>query len=91
MFVKAVAITAIDRWNIENIGIPDGLLNSGLDGMAIIFRFNNCDRNIGLIIQNIVRPLLLAPAGQIAFDIDFSFRKGDFLPHLRFNIPARPL
>ena len=91
MFIKAVAVAAIDRRNVKNFRVLQRLLNAGADGMRVIFGFDNRDGNIGFVIEDIIRPFSLPPAGQIASDVDFPVRKRDFFSDLGFDIPARCL
>ena len=58
---KSRSVGREHEWDVEHLGIFQRLLHPGTDGMVRVLRFNDCDRNIGFEIEDIVGSFALAP------------------------------
>jgi hypothetical protein len=57
--------------------------------MGSVLGLNDGDRNVRLVVEDVVGALDLTPGMQLAPDDDPAFGKGDFFPNLGVQIPAR--
>lgn len=56
--------------------------------MVVVFRFDECDRNIGFVVENVVCELAFSAGDQLTTYDDAPFGKEDLFADLRENIPA---
>ena len=67
---KAVAIRRKDEGDIESRGIFEALLHAVVDAMIVVFRLDDRERNIRLVIENEVGLLRLSAADQLSANDD---------------------
>lgn len=67
------------------------LVVSTADSVVVILGLDNGDRNVWLVIENIIGTLGLAAGGQATTDDDPTFGEGDLFANLRQDVPARLL
>ena len=70
--------------DIQDLGIIKRLLHTIANGMIIILCFNECDREIGFIKQNIIRSLLFTMLGMESFNMNSAVSECNFLTYLMF-------
>ena len=56
--------------------------------MGIVLRFYDGQRDISLVIENVVRAFLLATAVELAMDQNFAFREREFFSNLGVATPS---
>ena len=77
--------------NVGGCGIVDGLLHAVADVVVVVLGLNDGDRDVGLVIKDVVSALGLAAGDEFSADDDASLGKSDFLADLRHPVPARAL
>ena len=68
VFQEAVAIRAVHKRNVQHFSIFDGLLHPGSDAVSVILRLDDSQRNIGLVVKQIVCALSLSSGRDISAD-----------------------
>ena len=86
---EAVAVGGEDEGDLQGVGVVEGLLHAVADGMVVVLGFDQCDGQVGLVVENVVGPLALAPADQLATHHDAALGEVDFLADLCHLVPAR--
>jgi hypothetical protein len=86
---KPVAIGRKNKRNIEGYGVIDGLLHAVANAVVVVLGLNDGDRDIGLVIKDVISALRLPARYQFSADDDASFGKSDFLPNLHHPVPPR--
>ena len=59
--------------------------------MVVVLRFDKCDRDVRLVVEDVVGEFCLTAGDQLSADNNPAFGKKDLLANLRQNIPARIL
>jgi len=85
---KPVAIGRKYEWNIEGYGIIQGLLHAVTDAVVVVLGLDHGDRDIGLVIKDVIGALRLPARDQFSADADAPFGKSDFLADC--IIPSQP-
>ena len=85
---EAVAVGGEYEGNVQGVGVVEGLLHAVADGMVVVLGFDQCDGQVGLVVQHVVGPLALAPADQLAAHDDAALGEVNFLADLRHLVPA---
>ncbi|MNN23437.1 hypothetical protein D3C81_1368350 [compost metagenome] len=85
---KTVTVAGEHERQIQRLGITERLLHSSAEGMLVVLGFDNSQRQVGLVIQDVVCATRFAPAVQLATDDDAALGKADFLTDLLVQIPA---
>ena len=62
-------------------------LQTSISGMELILRLDDGDGNVGLVVEDVVGPLALASAGQLAAHGDAALGEADFLANLCHLVP----
>jgi hypothetical protein len=88
MLDKAVAVRAVSKRHIQQFGISDGLLHARSHGVIVVFGFDDRQRNIRLVIENVIRALLCAARIEFASHEDATLGERYFFSNLRIAIPA---
>jgi hypothetical protein len=88
---KTVAIGREYKGNIEGYGIIQGLLHAVADAVVVVLGLDDGNRNIGLVIEDVVGALGLPARDQFSADDNSPFGKSDFLADLNHPIPASAL
>ena len=87
MFEEGVAIGAVGKGNVEDLGVFERLLHTGADGMIVVFRFDDGDRDARLVEKKVVGLLGFAALDRLAANDDTALREIDLLPKLGHHIP----
>ena len=88
---KAIAIAAEYTGDVQHLGISKALLHARAQRMVIVFGFDDGHRDAGFVKQDVIGPLLLSAGGELTFYIDAPVGKGEFLQHLKLDIPPAAL
>ncbi|MNN41588.1 hypothetical protein D3C81_1557160 [compost metagenome] len=86
---EAVAVAGEYERHIQRLGITERLLHTGAERVLVVLGLDNRQRQVGLVIQDVVGAARLASAVQLATDDDAPLGKADFLTDLLVQIPAR--
>ena len=54
---------------------------------GVVFGFNDGNRDVGLVVEDVVGPLLLAAGDQLATHDDTALGEADLFPHLGGKVP----
>jgi|TARA_B110000046_G_C12890159_1_gene353960 hypothetical protein len=79
MLIEAVAVAAEYRGYIQNSGVIQPLLYARHDRMFVVFGFDNGNRDIRLVVKDVIRSLAFATSGEVALYIDAAICEADFL------------
>ena len=77
-----------DSDDVQHLGIFDGLLHPGSDTVSVILCLDDSQRNIGLVVKQIVCALSLSPGCDISADDDTTVREVVLHFNLLKFIPA---
>ena len=88
MKMEAIAIAAEYEGDIQRISVAEGLLNSSTHRVLVVFRLDDRDRDVGLVVENIVGASLLSACVEFPSDINFAGGEAYFLTDLSVYIPA---
>ena len=88
---EAVAIGGKDKGNIEGYGVIEGLLHAVADAVVVVLGLDDGDRDVGLVVEDVVGALRLPARDQFSADDDPPFGESDFLADLHHPVPARAL
>ena len=91
VLVKASAIAAVNRGDIEYFGVRQGLLDAGAERVFVVFGFDDGDGDVGLVTEDVVGSFARTAAGAVAFDLDAAIGEGDFFKYLAVPLPASAL
>ena len=86
---EAVAVAAEDERDFEGFGIAECLLDACSDSVVVVFRLDDGDGDVGLVVENIVSAFLCATGVEFSPDIDAPIGEGDFLANLVLDVPTR--
>ena len=85
---KTIAIAGEHEGHIQRLGITQGLLHAGANGVLVVLRLNHGDGQVLLVAEDVVGALVFATAVQLAADDDAAFGKAKFFEHLLVHVPA---
>jgi hypothetical protein len=88
VFIKTIAVAAVDRGDVQDAGIVQGLLDARFDRMPVIFGLDNGQGDIGLVVKDVIGPFALTSNGQVTFHINAPIGKRVLFPNLGQRIPA---
>ena len=88
---KPVAVGGKNERNIEGYGIIEGLLHAVADAVVVVLGLDDGDRDVRLVIKDIIGALGLPAGDEFPADNDAPFSKSDFLADLHHPVPARAL
>ena len=86
---KAVAVGGEHKRDIEGHGVVEGLLHAITDAVVVVLGLDDGDRDVGLVIKDVIGALGFAAGDELATDDDASLGKGDLLADLHHPVPAR--
>src|SRR5436309_1295801 len=87
MFKKSITVGAVGKWNVKDLGVFERLLHPSADGVIVVFRFDDSDRDAGLVEEKVVRLLGFTALNRLATHDDTTLREIDLLPKLGHHIP----
>ena len=85
---KAVAVGGEHKRDIERHRIVEGLLHAVAHAVVIILGLDDGDRDIGLVIKDVVGALGLATGNEVSSDYDASLGERNLLAYLHYPISA---
>ena len=88
MFQETIAIGAVHKPNIKDFSIFDTLLHSCPEAVVIIFRFHDCQGQIGFIVQKVICFLPLATGGHVSANDHPAIREIVFHFDLALPVPS---
>ena len=88
MEYEAVTIGGKDEGDAERGGVFEALLEAVAHAMGIVLRFDDGERDIGLVVEDVVGALGFAAAHQFAAHNDPALGEAEFLADLQHFIPA---
>src|SRR5438876_943012 len=86
---KTISVGRKHKRNVEGDGIVEGLLHSVADTVVVVFRLNDGDGDVGLVIKDVISALCLATGDELSPDDDAPLGEGDLLANLHHPVPAR--
>ena len=87
MFQEGVAIGAVGKRDVEDLGVLERLLHAGADGVVVVLRFDDGDRDARLVVEKVVGLLRFAALDRLAANDDTTLREVDFLAKLGHHVP----
>ena len=88
MHQKTVAIRAEYERDVEHFRIMQSLLHAIAKVVFVVLGFDDGNRDIGLVVQNVIGALGLTARVQLAAHDDTPFGEGDFFADLGVQIPT---
>ena len=86
---ERIAVRREDEGHIERLGVAEGLLHPAAHGVVVVFGLDDREGQVRLVEEQIVGPLPLAPARELASDDDAARREAVLAADLRELVPAR--
>ena len=87
MLQEGVAVGTVGEWHIENLGVSESLLHAVADRVVVVLRFQNGERNVWFVGEDVVRLLRLPTLNCLATHDDATFREVGFLTNLGHQVP----
>ena len=84
---EAVAVRGEHEGNVERCGVIERLLHPVADAVGIVLGLDQRQRNVRLVIEDIVGPLGLAASDQLAAHDDPALGEADLLADLQHLVP----
>jgi hypothetical protein len=88
---KTVAVGRKHKRNIQGGRVIERLLHAIADAVRVVFCLDDGNRNVRLVIKDVIRPLGLAAGDEFTSNDDAAFGEGHFLANLHHPVPARAL
>ena len=86
---EGIAIAAEDERDIERLSVAEGLLDAGVDRVIVVLCLDDGDRDIGLVVENVVSPLPCPTGMEFPSDLNPPIREADFFANLGIDVPTR--
>src|SRR3546814_5175138 len=80
---EAVTVGGEHEGDLQRLRVVESLLHPVADAMAVVLRLDQGDRDVWLIIEDVVRPFALAAEDHLAAHDDPALGEADLLPDLR--------
>ena len=84
---EAVAVRREHEGDVQGLGILQPLLHAVAPGVGVVLGLDQRDGDVGLIVEDVVGALALAPADQLAAHDDATLGEADLLTDLRHLVP----
>ena len=91
VFQETVAIRAVHKRDVQHFCVFDGLLHPGSNAVSVILCLDDSQRNIGLVVKQIVCALSLSSGSDISADDDTTVREIVLHANLLLLVPASAL
>src|SRR5665648_451420 len=88
MFVEGITIAAENRRYVQNTCVIQTLLDTCSNRMSVVFSLNNSNRDVGLVVQDVVRSLSFTTDRKIDLYVDAAIREANFLTNLLLHVPS---
>jgi hypothetical protein len=85
---EAVAVAAEGEGDVQHVGVFEGLLHALADRFVVVFGFDDGDRQVGFVEEDVVGAFLFASADQFATHDHSSGGELDFFADLGVEVPA---
>ena len=72
---EAVAVGGEDERDVEGFGVVQGLLHAVADAVVVVLGLDDGDRDVGLVVEDVIGALRLAARDQLPADDDAPFGK----------------
>jgi hypothetical protein len=86
---EAVAVRREHEGDVEGRGVVEALLHPVAHAMGIVLGLDQRQRDVGLVIEDIISPLGLAPRDQLAAHDDAALSEAHLLANLQHLVPPR--
>ena len=86
---EAVAVGGEDERDVERLGVLERLLHAVADGVVVVLGLDDGERDVRLVVEDVVGALGLAARDQLAADDDPALGEADLLADLRHARPSR--
>ena len=87
MFEEGVTIGAVGKRDVEDLGVFERLLHAGADGVIVVFRFDDGDRDAWLVEEKVVGLLGFTALDRLAANDDTALGEVDLFPKLGHHMP----
>ena len=71
------------------MGVSESLLYTSVDRVVVVLGFDDGNRDIGLVVEDVVSALLRTSRMKFSSDINSPVSEADFFPKLRLYVPTR--
>ena len=85
---EAVAVRREDERDVEGLGVVERLLHAVADAVGVVLGLDQRERDVRLVVEDVVRPLGLAACDQLAAHDDAALGEADLLANL--SISSQP-
>ena len=87
VFEEGVAVGAVGEGHVEDLGVFERLLHAGADGVVVVLGFDDGDRDVRLVEEDVVGLLRFAAFDRLAANDDAALGEVDLLPDLGHHVP----
>ena len=84
---EGVAVGAVGEGHVENLGVFERLLHAGADGVVVVLGLDDGDRDVRLVVEEVVGLLGFAALDRLAADDDAALGEVDLLAKLGHHVP----
>jgi hypothetical protein len=85
---KAITVRREDERELQRLRVAERLLNAVTDAAVVVLRLEHRQRDVRLVVEDVVGALRFSPRDELAANDDASLCKTDFLAKLSDLIPA---
>ena len=87
MLEEGVAVGAVGKRHVEDLGVFERLLHAGADGVVVVLGLDDGERDVRLVEEDVVGLLGLAALDGLAADDDAALGEVDLLADLGHQVP----
>jgi hypothetical protein len=91
VFKKAVAVGAVGKWDVEELGVVESLLHAIAKRVRIVFSLNDRNGEIGLVVEQIIDFFCFAAFDALTPYDHPALGEVEFLADLRHRVPFRSI
>jgi len=85
---ESVAIGGENEGDVQDFGVVESLLHTVTNRVEVILRFNDGDRDIRLVIEDVVGKLRFPTGHHLPANVDLPLGEMDFSAELSVIVPA---
>jgi hypothetical protein len=85
---EAVSVRGENERDVESGSVVEALLHAVADAVRVVLGLDERQRNVGLVVEDVVGALGLAATDQFASNYDAPLRETDLFANLRHHIPS---
>ena len=87
VFEEGVAVGAEGERHVEDLGVVERLLHAGADGVVVVLGLDDGERDVRLVVEEVVGLLRFAALDRLAADDDPALGEVDLLANLGHHVP----